>query len=145
MRVNTQFTMAVHILAALAYLAHEELPSERLGRSVGTNPVVVRRIIAMLQKAGFVATQAGVKGAVLLKRPEEISLLDIYNAVRTSGDTIFGVHPNPGQNCIIGTHIKGAVREPLLRAQHALEDSLAASSLADVVKAIADGHAARRE
>lgn len=80
--VNQQFTFAVHILTALAF-SNTTMDSRELAESVNTNPVVIRRLLLTLRRAGLVATQTGKHGGTKLSRkPAEISLLDIYDAVQ---------------------------------------------------------------
>jgi Rrf2 family protein len=80
--VNQQFTFAVHILTALAF-ANATMDSQELAASVNTNPVVIRRLLLALRRAGLVATQTGKHGGTKLSRkPAEVSLLDIYDAVQ---------------------------------------------------------------
>ena len=79
--VNQQFTFAVHILTVLAF-SGGIVDSRTVAASVNTNPVVVRRLLLALRRAGLVDTCTGKRGgAKLVKRPERISLLDIYDAV----------------------------------------------------------------
>ena len=62
MAVNTQFSIAVHILAGLAYrceTGNPELTSAYLAASVNTSPSFVRRILSKLSKAGLVKTTTG--------------------------------------------------------------------------------------
>src|ERR1700754_1187766 len=83
---SQRFPVAAH---SLAYLAHkgayspaEAAPSAVLAASVPTNPVVVRRVTALLAKAGLIATRPGASGgAWLLRRPEEIRLDEVLAAV----------------------------------------------------------------
>lgn len=83
--VNQQFTFAVHILTALAF-AGETMDSQQLATSVNTNPVVIRRLLLGLRRAGLVETYTGKHGGTRLsKRPVDISLLAVYDAV----------HPRP--------------------------------------------------
>ena len=56
--VNQQFTFAVHIMTALA-CAPGLMDSQTLAASVNTNPVVVRRLLLALRRAGLIETQAG--------------------------------------------------------------------------------------
>ena len=76
---SLKFPVAVHVLVALAYIRDRYVSSEILGKSVGTNPVVVRRMLPALKKAGLIKSQGGVYGGTQLARPpEEITLRDIY-------------------------------------------------------------------
>lgn len=80
--VNQQFTFAVHILTALAF-ADETMDSQELAASVNTNPVVIRRILLDLRRAQLVETFTGKNGGTRLrKKPADVSLLDVYNAVQ---------------------------------------------------------------
>lgn len=80
--VNQQFTFAVHILTALAF-ADETMDSQELAVSVNTNPVVIRRLLLDLRRAHLVETYTGKNGGTKLsKKPAEISLLQVYDAVQ---------------------------------------------------------------
>src|SRR5690242_10581716 len=84
MALNCRFAMAVHVLAALASKG-ERLSSSYLAENFGTNAVVVRRLMADLQRAGLVENVKGTRGGtVLAKRPEKITLDEIYRAVDDS-------------------------------------------------------------
>jgi Rrf2 family protein len=82
--VNQQFTFAVHIMIALAFSPEEVIGSQTLAASVNTNPVVVRRLLLALRRARLIETFAGKHGgARLRKKPNRISLVDIYDAVES--------------------------------------------------------------
>lgn len=82
--VNQQFTFAVHILTVLAFSPQEIIDSRTLATSVNTNPVVVRRLLLALRRAGLIETFAGKHGGARLRRkPHRISLVDIYDAVES--------------------------------------------------------------
>ena len=139
MRINTQFPVAIHILAVLAFFKDENYTSSDLARSVGTNPVVIRRLISQLKSAGLVDARSGVKGISLCKKPEEISLLEVYKALRLPEEVVFDLHPNPNSQCEVGAHILAAVNGPFLSAQKAMEDELASFYLSDVLESINAG------
>ena len=83
--VNQQFTFAVHIMTALAFSPGEVIGSQTLAASVNTNPVVVRRLLLALRRARLIETFTGKHGgARLRKKPRQISLVDIYDAVEPS-------------------------------------------------------------
>lgn len=140
MRINTRFTVAVHMLALLALNKNEARPStsELLAKSVGTNPVVIRQLMQMLKKAGLIVTQNGVPGSRLSRQPEKITLLEIYKAVQKEEESsLFDFHPNPNPACPIGRNIAGALAAPLLEAQTAMEQSLAGHTLKEIADGIA--------
>jgi len=136
MAVVSRYTVALHILAWLAYWAEKDefLPSDRIANSVGTNPVFLRRILGQLAKAGLVLVQHGGTGAgwKLARRPEEISLLDVYEAVVQT--PLFELHhsrPNP--NCLIGQGIQPALQLVYRDSEEAMKRRLAEESIADLV------------
>lgn len=105
MRINTRFTVAVHLMALLAITRNkgQTVTSEILASSVGTNPVVIRQMMSCLKKAGLLVTRNGVPGGELTKAEEDISLLEIYKAVRKDLDApLFDFHPNPNPRCFGG-------------------------------------------
>lgn len=133
MAVNTQFSIAVHIMAALGHGACSEVTSARLAASVNTSPSFVRRVLAKLSKADLIETAKGKSGCCRLARdPAKVSLLDIYRAV--DAPKAFSIHAYPEQGpCVVSCHIKEALEKVLEKSQYALEECLAKISLAEVV------------
>jgi len=101
MAVNTQFSIAVHILAGLACGCDQEgVTSSHLAASVNTSPSFVRRTLAKLSKAGLVETTTGKAGACwLAKDAKNISLLDIYEAV--DAPKAFSIHEYSEQKGVL--------------------------------------------
>lgn len=132
-QISTRFSMAVHILALIA--SHDaELTGEHIAGSINTNPVVVRRIIAMLKRAGLVNVRAGIGGASLSRPPEAITLLDIYRAVDLiENNQLFGVHEQSNPLCEIGRNIENVLRCELDEAQRVMEERLARTTLRTLI------------
>lgn len=146
MRINTQFTVAAHILALIALNDGNPATSEKMAMSIGNHPVVVRQIMSSLKKAGLTETQNGVPGGKLAKAQEDITLYDIYQAVKEKEDsTLFDFHPKPNPLCPIGRNIKEAMETPLLAAQSAMEDELKKFTLKDITKSIVESVNKERE
>lgn len=81
---NTHFSMAVHVLSALAYNEGRVVGSEDLARTIGTNPSFLRGLIGQLKDAGLVETQLGKGGGARLARsPSKITLADVYRATES--------------------------------------------------------------
>ena len=134
MAVNTQFSIAVHLLAGLACGCDKEgVTSGHLAASVNTSASFVRRTLAKLSKAGFVDTTTGKSGACwLAKDAKNISLLDIYRAV--DAPKAFAIHDYSEQKqCFVSCHIKTALEKALTKTQKAMEASLDDISLAEIV------------
>lgn len=85
---DTKYTVAIHILVMLA-TSPRDLNSDDLASSVGTNASYIRKVMALLKDHGIIASQRGKSGTRLLKRPEALSLLEIYQAVNGDDVEIF--------------------------------------------------------
>jgi Rrf2 family protein len=133
MALNTQFSIATHIMAGLGYAPGVEVNSASIAGSVNTTPSFVRRTLARLSKAGLVQTAAGKHGACWLARPpREISLLEIYRAV--DAPKAFAIHQYPVERrCAVSCNIKSALSRVLDETQQALEQRLSRISLAQVI------------
>lgn len=130
---NTQFTVAVHIMTALAYHHGTSVTSGTLAQSVNADPSFVRRTIAKLSKAGLVDATRGKNGACVLARsPVQITLLDVYRA--SGAPFTFAIHTYPVEaTCPISNNIKSGLGVVLNDAQSSFERSLEGRTLADVV------------
>lgn len=134
MAANSRFAMATHIMASVGLKGEKELVSSTyLADSLNTNPVVVRRILSELQKAGLVNTQAGrTGGAELAKRAQSISLYDIYAAV--DDGMLFAYNPNdPNRTCALSCEIKSVLKPVFESAAEAMADNLKKVKLSDVI------------
>jgi len=114
----------------------KNVPSDFIAESAKTNPVVIRRVMALLKKAGLIDSQQGVHGgAVLLRKPEDITLLEIYKAVEDGN--VFSLHPNvPNPQCVVGRNIQNILTDVFKKAENALEDVLAGITIAQIKDAI---------
>ncbi|WP_127530116.1 Rrf2 family transcriptional regulator [Paenibacillus kobensis] len=131
--ISSRFSVAIHILSLIDI--HEgKIKSEYIAGSVNTNPVVIRRIMSMLGKAGLIESRAGVTGIKLLKPLSAISFLDVYRAVELpENDVLFNIHRNSNPQCHVGRNIQSALEQPLTEAQRQLENTLAQTTVAQVV------------
>jgi DNA-binding IscR family transcriptional regulator len=133
---SQRFPVAAHSLAYLAhkgaYSAADAAPSAVLAASVPTNPVVVRRVTALLAKAGLIATRPGASGgAWLLRRPEEIRLDEVLAAV--NGCAHIGSPPAGAKGCPVSEHIPRQVAKALTAAEQAAAEALSKVTIADLL------------
>ena len=133
---SVQFTVATHIMAALAYHHGEETSSATLAESVNADPTFVRKSLSKLSKAGLVVTRRGKRGASMLARPpRQITLLDIYRA--SAAPPAFAIHSYPVEKrCPVSCHVKECMSGVLSRTQDGFERSLAKITVADLVSQI---------
>lgn len=144
MVTNSRFPVAVHILTSLAHSPLQSLSSPVIADSVGTNPVVIRRLVGQLQRAGLVEAHPGKLGGVeLARRPETITLLDIYRAV--DGGSPF-VLPDKPENkaCAVSCAMKRILASVLAETDRAIAHSLEKVCLSDLVKEIGKSPVAAR-
>ena len=135
MQFSSRLPIAAHILMCIVRFGEDcKITSDFLAGSVNVNPVIIRKTLGQLKKAGLVRVEAGVGGASLAKPPEEITLLDIFRAVEPKEEPLFHFHENPNSNCPVGRNIHRVLDGRLLQVQKAMEDKLAGMTLADVKK-----------
>ena len=130
MTASSRFPAATHILTALHWNEGEVLSSEQLALTVNTNPVVIRRVLGMLRKAGLVTTQPGAHGgSKLAKSPQQITLLAVYQAVEDT--SLFRLHC-PSTTCALGGVMETTLAPIYDQAEQAMEQVLAGVTLAQI-------------
>jgi Rrf2 family protein len=136
MAANSQFAIAVHVLALLAKSGEENVKSDCVAKSVNTNPVVIRRLLCNLSLAKLVVSQTGGAGGTrLIRSPEDIRLNEVYRAV--SGGEVFALHrQTPNQNCLVGKNIQTVLENLQTEIDEAIEQKLAGFTLQDIIKSV---------
>jgi DNA-binding IscR family transcriptional regulator len=137
-KISSRFSIAVHILSVTS-LSTTLCTSDFIAESVNTNPVIIRRIIGSLKKAGLIKVKAGTGGTYLNKGLDEITLLDVYHAVEVveKGD-LFNFHDHPNPACPVGANIETVLRTSMIEAQAALEHTLNQVTLKQLVTEISE-------
>ena len=136
MAANSRLTIAVHALAWLALAqrrGRQQLTSDQVAASVNTNPVIIRRSLGDLRRAGLVSVRRGAgPGWSLARRPEDITVLDVYDAVESR--PLFALHhAEPNLECPVGRGIRPALHGVYDGAEQALRAELGGTSIADVL------------
>ena len=140
--MNSRFSTAVHVLTLLASMPGERLPSEFIAGSIGTNPVVVRRQLALLREAGLV-TSKGARGGgwELTRDPRRITLRHVRQAL--GAEAGFRMHRNePSPNCVIGQHVRGVLEDVYADADTALMQRLDRWTIAGLLDRVRKASAA---
>ena len=135
MQISSRFTLAVHILVCIETFKDQyKVTSEFLAGSTNVNPVIVRNILRQLKSAGLIEIARGSGGATIAKPLDQISLLDVYNAVDCIEDgTLFHFHENPNPACPVGRNIHHVLDGRLSDVQEAMENSLRSMTFDQVV------------
>jgi len=128
MRKDSKLSRMLHVLL---HMAREKKPftSENIAKMLDTNPVVVRRTMSGLKKAGFVGAEKGPGGGwTLTQNLNEISLFDIYQAV--GEPTIFAIgNEQETPNCLVELVVNNALNQAMQDAQTILIQQLKATKL----------------
>lgn len=134
MQISSRFTLAVHIFACIDTFGNEyKVTSDFLAGSTNVNPVIIRKILGQLKGAGLIEVARGTGGTTVTKPLDEITFLDIYNAVEcVENGELFHFHENPNTDCPVGRNIHHILDKKLIRVQNALEKELASITLADI-------------
>ncbi len=137
MAANSRMTIAVHALAWLALAqrqGNDVLTSDQVAASVNTNPVIIRRSLGDLRRAGLVQVRHGAgAGWSLARAPEEITLLDVYDAV--GQEQPFGMHrTEPNLECPVGRGIRPTLDQVYGEIAQVMRRELALVSVADVLR-----------
>lgn len=140
MTANSKLAVATHILTILALTPETVDPKDRrvcsevIAHSVNTNPVVVRRIVSELAKAGLVSTYLGKGGGLVLGRPPDtITLLDVHEAIGNDSLFAFKTHaPNPG--CPTATRTVRALAPLFTSMEEGVRQQLATIHLDELIR-----------
>ncbi len=135
MQISSRFTMAIHMFACIDTFDDQKMTSDFMAGSIGTNPVIIRKLLGQLKTAGLVEVARGTGGVTITKALSEITFLDVYKAVECAPDEeLFHFHENPNQECPVGRNIHHVLDDKLTRIQKAMEDELSKITLDDVKK-----------
>ena len=150
MQIPSRFSIAVHICLCLEFFDADsetnrncnkthckKMTSEALAESVGVNSVIIRNILAQLKMAKLVNVSRGNGGSKLAKKPQNFSLLDIFNAVDSMGENgLFRFHTNSSKLCPLGKNIHLLLDIHFEQAQKALESYLENIKLIDLLESL---------
>ena len=137
MSANSRLTIAVHALAWMC-LARDRgqdlMTSDQIAASVNTHPVIIRRSLGDLHRAGLVEVRRGAgAGWRLARDPHEITLLDVYDAVEH--EPLFAMHHSePNLACPVGHGIRPVLGELYGGIEATVRAELSRTSIADVLR-----------
>lgn len=136
MTMNSKMASAVQIMCFIAYVSENSTQSEAIAKSLKTNPVVVRKILKLLEREGLVRLRQGRNGGVELNYPvSQITLGQIYQAVE-SENGIFSLREQNNERCPVARSMKGSLEPVFLAADSAVIESLNKTTLAGILAAV---------
>lgn len=131
MRNDTRLSRMLHVLI---HVSRHDRPatSDTIAEMLNTNPVVVRRTMALLKEKGYVRSEKGHRGGWSLAKPlADITLLDIHKALGSSSLFSIGLstdHPE----CLVEQAVNAALTEAFDAAQTLLLKRLESVTLAEL-------------
>lgn len=128
MRTDSKLSRMLHVLLHMAR-QNKTFTSDEIAHMLSTNPVVVRRTMSGLKKAGFVHSEKGAGGGWNLTGDlEKITLWDIYQAV--GEPTIFAIgNERDDPDCLVEKVVNAALDSAMQEAQNILTQQLKATTL----------------
>ena len=134
MQISSRFTMAIHMFTCIDAFPGQKMTSDFMAASIGTNPVIIRKLLLQLKAAGLLEVARGTGGVSLTRPLSEITFLDVYKAVECSEENLFRFHENPSPACQVGRNIHQALDGKLQQVQNAMEEELASIRISDVTE-----------
>jgi Rrf2 family protein len=132
--MNSRFAVATFAMTFMSLAGERMVTSEELAASINTHAALVRRLLSLLREAGLVETQLGPGGGARLARPpEQICLLEVYEAIRAAEDLFAVGRINPNPDCPLGTGIQATLSCVLAQPQEALRAALSKVSIRTLV------------
>ena len=135
MQISMRCSIAVHCLIFI----HEakglaKVTSNLLAQSTGCNPVIIRKIISSLKKAGLISVMRGTGGAQLSADPSEITLYQIYSALEPDGlSTLIGVHTCQDRKCPVAQNIGKVLQKPYSRIEDSVKSTMESITLQSMI------------
>ncbi|MBO5485213.1 MAG: Rrf2 family transcriptional regulator [Lachnospiraceae bacterium] len=134
MQISSRFTVALHIFTAVDVFKDDyKVTSDFLAGSIGTNPVIIRKLLTQLKNAGLITVARGTGGIELTKELSEISFYDVYQAIEPlEGGDLFRFHEAPNPQCPVGRNIHALLDGKLQNIQEAMESEMKKYTLQDL-------------
>lgn len=134
MQISSRFTVALHIFICVDTFKEDyKITSDFLAGSINTNPVIIRKILSQLKKAGLITVVRGTGGIKPTRALEKISFYDVYEAIEPveNGD-LFNFHANPNPKCPVGRNIHALLDGKLKAIQLAMENEMRKYTIGDL-------------
>ncbi len=133
MRKDSRLSRVLHVLIHMG-ASHEPLSSSRIGDMLVTNPVVVRRLMANLSKAGFITTIPGRGGGWVLAQPlSKITMFDVYQLFGEGTLFTLGL-TDEHTNCVIEKSINRELDAVLNEAEQLIIDRMKSLKLSELAQ-----------
>ena len=134
--MDTKFSVAVHVLILISE-SPSPINSDQMAISVGTNASYIRKVLSLLKKAEIVDGHRGISGYTMLLPPEQLTLLQIYQAVMEQPKPhLLDIHQNSSDRCVVGRYIRPVLSGMFSGVEDAFARALGEKTLADCIAGI---------
>lgn len=131
MKQSSQLSDVLHVLLHLAE-ADAPLTSEALASAMGTNPVVLRRLMVGLREAGFVVSEKGHGGGWVMAAPlESVTLRDVHVALGAPLLVSLGFREDRPE-CLVAQVVNESLQSAVQEAEASLLGRLEGITLAEL-------------
>ncbi|QYR21527.1 Rrf2 family transcriptional regulator [Paenibacillus sp. sptzw28] len=128
------FGLAVQALIILAKENIQTCPSVEIANYLQSEATLMRRVLAILAREGFLETREGRDGGYRLKKaPESINLVDVYSAFQVSSPLCFGIKDSTGTHTF-GIEMKEVFSDITAEMDQSLREVLSRYTIADLVR-----------
>ena len=133
MRSDSLYTVGIHALMMIGFYKNYRIISEKVARSIGCNPVIVRNVFTKLTAAGLLTPGKGLKKTQLGRSAEGITLYDVFCATESEdAGRMFKMYPvNP--HCPIAGDIHDIHSPRFEDAKDAMMSALSRTTIADLI------------
>ena len=134
MQISSRFTVALHIFTCVDTFKDDyKITSDFLAGSINTNPVIIRKILTQLKKAGLITVARGTGGIAPTRDLKEISFYDVYEAIEpVENGELFNFHADPNPKCPVGRNIHALLDDKLKVIQLAMENEMRKYTIDDL-------------
>ena len=134
MKRNSRLSLALHTLGHMAGEPKRMRTSADIAAHAKTNPVVVRRVLGKLRKAGLLTSEKGHAGGWCLARPpQHITLADVYLAL---GERLIATDSHEDAiDCSVEHALQTKVASVMDDVERNLIDRLSNTTIAEVCQA----------
>ena len=115
LRISGAASLALHAMAELVRSPGDFLSTREIARELGVSENHLAKVCRQLTRAGLVEAARGPKGGFRLgKRPNEITLLDVYESIEgplNPDECLLGRQACGSDKCILGDLVESVNRQ----------------------------------
>lgn len=131
MKRNSRLSLALHTLGHMAGEPERIRKSADIAEHAGTNPVVVRRVLGSLRRAGLLSSEGGHSGGWRLARPpQEITLADVYLALDER--LVTPEHDQKSHDCAVAHAFHDQVSKVMTEVEESLIHKLGQTTIFEI-------------